>query len=80
MKLFYFVGGPTEGHEDDFRRRLTEIGGSPSGWMVYPHRVDREALHLVRTADLADIDAHLAQFGIAYERGPIVELVDAPRR
>lgn len=37
MKLFYLVGGPTRGHEAQFRRRLAELRGPPVGWQIYPH-------------------------------------------
>jgi hypothetical protein len=29
VRLFYFVGGPTDGHCEAFLRRLAEAGGSP---------------------------------------------------
>ena len=76
MRLFYFVGGPTEGQQDAFFKRLAKIGGSPPGWRLYPHvGADRRALHLVEASNEGDIDAHLAQFGSLYERGPIVQVV-----
>jgi hypothetical protein len=76
MRLFYFVGGPTAGHEHSFVRRLQELGGSPPGWQVYPLADGSgQALHVV-TADGEDaIDAHLANFAPGYQRGPVVELV-----
>jgi hypothetical protein len=78
MKTFYFVGGPTEGHQDDFFRRLTEIGGLPPGWRIYPHATgDGRALHLAQADGEEAIVAHLALFDPIYERGPIVEV--APR-
>jgi hypothetical protein len=74
--LFYFVGGPIEGQQDAFFRRLAEVGGSPPGWRLYPHvGGDGRALHLVEANNEGEIDAHLAQFGSIYERGPIVEVV-----
>lgn len=77
---FYFVGGPIEGQQDAFFRRLAEIGGSPPGWRLYPHvDSDGQALHLVEANDEGAIDAHLAQFGAIYERGPIVEVVARTR-
>lgn len=76
VKLFYFVGGPAVGQQDAFFRRLAEVGGSPPGWRLYPHvGQDGKALHLVEAAGAEEIDAHLAQFGPIYERGPIVEVV-----
>jgi len=79
MKLFYFVGGPVEGQQDAFFRRLAEVGGSPPGWRLYPHvGQDGRALHLVEASGEEEIDAHLAQFGPIYERGPIVEVVPRP--
>jgi hypothetical protein len=79
MRLFYFVGGPVEGQQDAFFRRLAEVGGSPPGWRLYPH-VDQDgrALHLVDANGEEEIEAHLAHFGPIYERGPIVEVVPHP--
>jgi len=78
MKTYYFVGGPTQGNEDAFFRRLTEVGGLPSGWRIYPHAAgDGRALHVVEVDGDESILAHLAHFGSIYERGPIVEV--APR-
>ena len=76
MKLFYFVGGPTDGHRDAFRRRLAAVGGSPPGWRIHPHAGgDGQALHVVEADGEASILAHLAQFDPIYQRGPIVEVV-----
>ncbi len=78
MRLFYFVGGPVSGREDEFFERLAEVGGSPPGWRLYPHVAqDGRALHVAEANDEDEIVAHLAQFGPIYERGPIVEI--APR-
>jgi hypothetical protein len=79
MRLFYFIGGPVEGQQDAFFRRLAEVGGSPTGWRLYPH-VDQDgrALHLIDASSEAEIEAHLAQFGPVYERGPIVEVAPGP--
>jgi hypothetical protein len=76
MRTFYFVGGPIEGQREAFLRRLSEIGGSPPGWRIYPH-ADRDghALHVVETDAEASILAHLASFDSIYERGPIVEVM-----
>jgi hypothetical protein len=79
MNLFYFVGGPVEGQQDAFFKRLAEVGGSPRGWRLYPHMgQDGRALHLVEAHSEDEIDAHLAQFGPLYERGPIFEVVLRP--
>lgn len=76
VRLFYFVGGPIEGKQDAFFRHLAEVGGPPPGWRLYPHvGGDGRALHLVEATSEGEIDAHLAQFGSIYERGPIVEVV-----
>jgi hypothetical protein len=76
---FYFVGGPIDGQREEFRRRLSEIGGSPPGWQIYPHtNRDGRALHVVEADSKASILAHLANFDQIYERGPIVEVVPTP--
>ena len=80
MRLFYFVGGPTEGHREGFLRRLAEAGGSPPGWWIYPHaRGDGQALHVVEADAEESILADLAQFDPIYQRGPIVEVVRSGR-
>ena len=80
MKTFYFVGGPVGGQRKRFRPRLAEIGGSPPGWQIYPHaNGDGQALHVVTTDAEESIEAHLANFGPIYARGPIVEVVPRPR-
>jgi hypothetical protein len=79
MRTFYFVGGPSEGQREAFLRRLSDIGGSPPGWRIYPHASrDGCALHLVETDSEATIRAHLAQFDPIYEHGPIVEVEPRP--
>lgn len=75
MKSFYFVGGPRPGHEQEFFRRLQEIGGAPAGWQIFPHASDARALHLVDGNSMDEIHAHLAGFGNIYEHGEIVEIV-----
>jgi hypothetical protein len=76
MKLFYFVGGPVDGQQEAFFRRLAEVGGSPPGWRLYPHAGgDGRALHLVDAHEEGEIEEHLAQFGSIYQRGPIVEVI-----
>ena len=80
MKTYYFVGGPTEGHEDSFFRRLAEMGGPPSDWRIYPHaNGDGRALHVVEAESEVPIVTHLAQFEEMYERGPIIEVTRRPR-
>jgi hypothetical protein len=75
MRTFYFVGGPINGQREAFLRRLSEIGGSPPGWRIYPHaNRDGQALHMVETDSEASILAHIARFDPIYERGPIVEV------
>lgn len=74
-RTYYFVGGPTAGHEEAFFRRLAEVGGLPPGWQIYPHASgDGRALHVVEVADEDAIVTHLAQFAPFYERGPITEV------
>lgn len=76
MRLYYFVGGPTQGHEAEFGRKLASIGGAPAGWEVYPLADGSgQALHLVAADSEQAIDDHLAKFAPAYERGPIVEVI-----
>jgi hypothetical protein len=76
MRTFYFVGGPINGQREAFLRRLSDIGGSPPGWRIYPHaNRDGQALHVVETDSEASILAHLAKFDPIYERRPIVEVM-----
>lgn len=76
MKTFYFIGGPVQGQQAAFFRRLAEVGGSPHGWQLYPHvGDDGRALHIVEASDEGEIGTHLGQFGSIYERGPIVEVI-----
>ena len=76
MKTYYFVGGPIEGQVDAFRARLARVGGSPPGWLIYPHASgDGRALHVVNADGQEPILAHLAQFEPIYKHGPIVEVV-----
>jgi hypothetical protein len=77
MKKFYFVGGPKTGQADEFFRRLNQIGGTPSGWCLYPHAGNSgKALHLVDAASQDDIVHHLEHFQDIYERGEIVEIIE----
>jgi hypothetical protein len=81
MKTYYFVGGPIEGQQQAFIRRLEELGGPPRGWRIYPHASgDGDALHVIESDSEAPILAHLAQFGRIYKRGPIVEVVSRSER
>jgi hypothetical protein len=76
MRTFYFVGGPSDGQGEAFRRRLAEIGGAPANWHIYPHASrDGQALHVVTTDAEESISAHLAKFDPIYAHGPIVELI-----
>jgi hypothetical protein len=80
MRRFYFVGGPTASHSEEFFRRLAELGGPPPGWRLYPHAVpDGKALHIVDAESPEQITDHLRHFDGIYERGEIVEVVEAPR-
>jgi hypothetical protein len=79
MKRYYFIGGPTPGHMDEFRRRLAACGGPPAGWLVLPHASgDGRALHLVEAESLEAILRHLANFEGIYAHDDIVE-VRSPR-
>jgi hypothetical protein len=79
VTTYYFVGGPVAGQQEAFFQRLAQIGGSPDGWAVYPHASgDGQALHVVEADGEAKILAHLAQFRLAYERGPIVQVMPRP--
>jgi hypothetical protein len=80
VKTYYFVGGPVEGEEEAFLRRLAQVGGSPLGWQIYPHASgDGLALHLVVSDGEEAILDHLMQFAPIYERSPIVEVVPRTR-
>jgi hypothetical protein len=77
MPIFYFVGGPTPGHAEEFFEGLAAAGGTPVGWQIAPHASgDGKALHIVRVDSADAIAAHLAQFADIYEATPPVELVD----
>lgn len=77
MSLYYFVGGPTEGNEHEFFRRLAELGGPPAGWKIYPHaRPDGKALHVAPATSAGEIAEHLRHFADIYEHGDITEIVD----
>jgi hypothetical protein len=77
MKKFYFVGGPKIGQAEEFFRRLSQIGGTPSGWRFYPHAInDGKALHIVDTESQDDIIHHLEHFQDIYERSEIVEIIE----
>ncbi|HYU71937.1 MAG TPA: hypothetical protein VEL31_04570 [Ktedonobacteraceae bacterium] len=77
MKKFYFVGGPKTGQAEAFFRRLNQIGGTPSGWRLYPHASsDNKALHLVDAESQDDIVRHLEHFQDIYECSEIVEIIE----
>jgi hypothetical protein len=77
MKKFYFVGGPKTGQSEEFFRRLSEIGGPPPGWRIYPHAVnDGKALHIVEAQSPDEILVHLHHFDGIYEQSEIVEIVE----
>jgi hypothetical protein len=75
MRTFYFVGGPLPGREGEFFRRLELAGGSPSGWLIYPHlQGDGQALHVVTADSEQEILDHLDHFGGIYSHTEIVEV------
>jgi hypothetical protein len=77
MRTYYFVGGPIPGHAEAFFRRLSQAGGPPPGWHIYPHAEgDGRALHVVRVESAEAIAAHLAQFADIYEATPPIEVVE----
>jgi hypothetical protein len=77
MKTFYFVGGPKPGKAEEFFRRLTQIGGTPTGWRLYPHADNSgKALHLVDAESEEGIIDHLQHFQDIYERSEIVEIIE----
>jgi hypothetical protein len=77
MKKFYFVGGPKTGQAEAFFRRLHQIGGTPSGWRIYPHAVnDGKALHIVDVESQDEILNHLQHFHDIYEWSEIVEIIE----
>lgn len=81
MKKFYFIGGPKQACEAEFFRRLNELGGSPSGWLILPHaNKDGKALHLVEVSEENEITAHLEHFADIYERSEIIEVVEKPEK
>jgi len=76
MRTFYFVGGQSAGRVAEFFRRLSEFGGPPPGWQLYPHaNGDGKALHIVRVANEDAITAHLAHFSDIYEATPPTEVI-----
>ncbi len=79
MKKFYFIGGPKSGRSEEFFQRLDQVGGTPSGWCVYPHAaVDGKALHIANADSLGNILDHLGNFEGIYERSEIVEIIERP--
>ena len=79
MKMYYFVGGPMSGKENEFFARLKELGGTPSTWQIYPHKArDGQALHICQVESLAEIQGHLDQFDDIYQHGDIIEIQERP--
>ncbi len=77
MKLFYFIGGPKPDQAEEFFQRLHQIGGSPTGWKIYPHLArDGKALHIVTAESSQDILDHLKHFDDIYEHTKIMESRD----
>lgn len=75
MKLFYFVGGPKKGQAEVFFTRLSAIGGTPAGWVIYPHvKGDGKALHVVKAESENQILDHLLHFEGIYDHGAIIEI------
>lgn len=79
MKVYYFVGGPMAGKENEFFARLNKIGGTPSTWQIYPYAAtDGQALHICQVETLADIQSHLEQFDDIYEHRDFIEIKERP--
>jgi hypothetical protein len=77
MKKFYFVGGPKPGQAEEFFRRLNQIGGTPTGWRLYPHADNSgKALHIADVESQDDIVHHLEHFHDIYEYSEIVEIIE----
>ncbi|MFZ5644893.1 MAG: hypothetical protein ACOY46_15010 [Bacillota bacterium] len=77
MKKYYFVGGPKKGFVEEFFQRLDRIGGSPSGWSIYPHvESDGKALHIVNAKSRDEVLEHLEQFNDIYDRSEIIEIIE----
>ncbi len=78
MKTFYFVGGPKTDQAEEFFRRLNQIGGTPTGWRIYPHAGNSDkALHLVDAQSQDEIVHHLEHFHDIYECSEIVEIIES---
>ena len=81
MNTYYFVGGPLPGRMAEFRRRLDAAGGTPPGWLVFPHASgDGRALHVVRTDSHEAVLRHPARFEGIYAHDDIVEVRAPPAR
>ncbi len=79
MRTYYFVGGPTAGHMDEFRRRLAAVAGPPPGWLVLPHASgDGRALHVVEAESREAVLEHLAVFEGVYAHDDLVEVRPRP--
>lgn len=79
MKTYYFIGRPQPGKRAQFFEKLTEIGGTPPGWKIYPHvSGDGLALHLIEAESPEEIHAHLDHFAGMYTHAEFIE-IDSPR-
>ena len=75
------MGGPKAGHADEFFQRLTQIGGTPVTWQIYPHAAgDGKALHVIEAESLREILDHLRHFADIYDHTEILEIQKAPAR
>lgn len=76
MRLYYFIGGPKDEYQEEFFRRLRDLGGVPAGWQIYPHKQDDgKALHIVQASTLEEVIAHLRHFDGIYDHSEIVEIL-----
>jgi hypothetical protein len=59
---------------------LTEVGGTPQGWKLFPHRkVDGKALHIVQAESPKGILSHLDHISDIYEREEIIKIQNPDR-
>ena len=77
MNKFYFIGGPKKGQENEFFKRLNDLGGAPPDWRIFPHsNHDGKALHIIEAKSNDEIIDHLKHFEDIYERTEIIEIVE----